>query len=372
MTFQKATDGYEGWLGGYGELDAKSLERKHAKMRDAADPFGFFRGSYYRWAQLWPKVCGDLAAAPAVLAVGDLHVENFGTWRDGDGRLCWGVNDFDEADELSYANDLVRLAASVLFARESPKPGGLDRVKFKPACAAVLAGYDDTLRAGGDPFVLEERHAGLRALALALPSDTDPVKFWAKETEVLKNPIAEPPEAARAALTASLPWAGLTPQFRLRRPVGVGSLGKMRYVALAQWGGGWVARDAKMVTPPATAWAAGESRPPRGAEAAAKAVRSPDPFYRVGPQWVTRRVAPHCSRVELGDGGTAEQATELLRSMGAEAANVHLGSAKAEAIRGDLAGRAAGWLADAARAMGAAVTADGAAWRGVTSPPATP
>ena len=360
MTFHKATAGYEDWLGGFGPLDAKGLVRKYEKMREAADPFGFFRGSYYRWAQLWPQVCGELAAAPAVLAVGDLHVENFGTWRDSDGRLCWGVNDFDEADELPYANDLVRLAASVLFARKSPKPGGLDLVKFKPACAAILAGYDSTLRAGGDPFVLEERHAALRALS----SEIDTVAFWEKETAVLHAPAADPPAAARAALTASLPWAELKPEYRLRRPVGVGSLGKTRYLALAQWGGGWVARDAKRVTPPATAWAAGESRPLRGAEAAAGAVRCHDPFYRVGPEWVTRRVAPHCSRVELGVGGTAEQATELLRSMGAEAANVHLGTAKAEAIRGDLASRAAGWLADAAKAMEDAVAADGAAWRG--------
>jgi len=35
-----------------------------------------------------------------VLAVGDLHVENFGTWRDAEGRLIWGVNDFDEAWRL--------------------------------------------------------------------------------------------------------------------------------------------------------------------------------------------------------------------------------------------------------------------------------
>ena len=45
--------------------------------------------------------------------VGDLHVENFGTWRDVEGRLVWGVNDFDEAYALPYTNDLVRLVASV-------------------------------------------------------------------------------------------------------------------------------------------------------------------------------------------------------------------------------------------------------------------
>src|SRR5260370_32652719 len=48
-----------------------------------------------------------------VLAVGDLHVENFGTWRDAEGRLTWGVNDFDEAYPLPYTIDLARLATSV-------------------------------------------------------------------------------------------------------------------------------------------------------------------------------------------------------------------------------------------------------------------
>ena len=39
--------------------------------------FPFFRATFYRWAQLYPEVCADCADAPEVLAVGDLHVENF-------------------------------------------------------------------------------------------------------------------------------------------------------------------------------------------------------------------------------------------------------------------------------------------------------
>ena len=54
--------------------------------------------------------------APRVLSVGDLHLENFGTWRDADGRLAWGVNDFDEAAVMPYVLDLVRLATSIQLA----------------------------------------------------------------------------------------------------------------------------------------------------------------------------------------------------------------------------------------------------------------
>ena len=78
--------------------------------------FPFLRATFYRWAQLWAKVCPDAAKAPAVLAVGDLHVENFGTWRDIEGRLIWGINDFDEVNYMPYTIDLVRLAASAHFA----------------------------------------------------------------------------------------------------------------------------------------------------------------------------------------------------------------------------------------------------------------
>src|SRR5580698_3129974 len=85
--------------------------RTHEQMKESF--FEFFRGTFYRWAQLWPSVCADLCAAPKVLAVGDLHINSFGTWRDAEGRLCWGVDDFDEAYPLAYTNDLVRLAASL-------------------------------------------------------------------------------------------------------------------------------------------------------------------------------------------------------------------------------------------------------------------
>jgi uncharacterized protein (DUF2252 family) len=68
-----------------------------------------------------------------VLAVGDLHLENFGTWRDGLGRLAWGINDFDEAYPLPYTHDLVRLATSAFLAVEQEHLC----IKQKAACQAV-------------------------------------------------------------------------------------------------------------------------------------------------------------------------------------------------------------------------------------------
>ena len=134
--------------------------------------FPFLRATFYRWMQIWPEVCPDLAKAPRVLAVGDLHVENFGTWRDLEGRLVWGVNDFDEAAVLPYTIDLVRLATSALFAIEE----GHLAVKPKDACASILQGYEESLAHGGRPYVLEEENAWLRQIATGVLRD--PVHFW--------------------------------------------------------------------------------------------------------------------------------------------------------------------------------------------------
>ena len=44
---------------------------------------------------------------------GDLHVENFGTYLNSDGRLIFDINDFDEAYVGRFTWDLQRFAASL-------------------------------------------------------------------------------------------------------------------------------------------------------------------------------------------------------------------------------------------------------------------
>ena len=80
MNVFNATADFEGWLAKRLPIVRQDISLKHQHMAEAAFPF--FRATFYRWLQLWPEVCPDLAKAPSVLAVGDLHIENFGTWRD--------------------------------------------------------------------------------------------------------------------------------------------------------------------------------------------------------------------------------------------------------------------------------------------------
>jgi aminoglycoside/choline kinase family phosphotransferase len=91
---------YERWLRKQCTVVERDLQLKHERTRKSA--FDFLRASYFHWARTIEQICPDLAHAPKALCVGDTHVENFGTWRDAQARLVWGINDFDEATTMPY------------------------------------------------------------------------------------------------------------------------------------------------------------------------------------------------------------------------------------------------------------------------------
>ena len=82
---ESVTASYEAWMRSCANILQSDLRSKHEQMKETT--FGFLRGTFYRWAELWPSVCSDLCSAPKVLAVGDLHVNSFGTWRDAEGMV---------------------------------------------------------------------------------------------------------------------------------------------------------------------------------------------------------------------------------------------------------------------------------------------
>jgi uncharacterized protein (DUF2252 family) len=356
MNIVKATARYEDWLRSHTSLVEADLRLKHKKMAEFVFPF--LRATFYRWVQIWPEVCPDLAKAPKILAVGDLHVENFGTWRDVEGRLIWGVNDFDEAANLSYANDLVRLAVSALLAVEEDRLA----VTGKDACAEILDGYTKSLAESGRPFVLEEGNKWLRSIALNELRDPD--RFW-KKMDALPSIRGEISPSAREALEHLLPYPGL--QYRLaRRVAGLGSLGHQRVVAIAEFHGGKIAREAKMLVPSSVFWAYDLSGPAEIWYQAllSRVVRCPDPFVQLRGRWIVRRLSPHCSRIELAVLPTNRDECRLLFSMGWETANIHLGNRDAvKGIRKHLSNQKSTWLYAAAREMVAAVKDDYQVWR---------
>jgi hypothetical protein len=356
MNVVKATRQYEDWLGRHTTLVKQDLRLKHSYMK--AELFPFLRATYYRWAQMWTEVCPELAKAPHVLGVGDLHVENFGTWRDVDGRLIWGVNDFDETHPMSYANDLVRLAVSghlAAFAGHLP-------LKEKDICDAILQGYREGIREKGRPFVLEEENKWLRKIAEN--ELRDPVHFWEKMNALptLKEDV---PVSAIDAIEHLMPAHDI--DYRIaHRVAGLGSLGRQRYVAIAEWHGGRIAREAKALVSSACYWANENSGPPEILYQAIidRAVRCPDPFVQLRGRWIVRRLSPHCSRIELAVLHAPGAEMRILHAMGWETANIHLGTKTArKPIMKHLAQQKAKWLHQASAVMREAVRADWETWK---------
>jgi hypothetical protein len=357
----EATESFERWIANQVQIVPGDLSLKHRHMAEAVFPF--LRATFYRWAQLWPEICRELSRGPQVLVVGDLHVENFGTWRDAEGRLVWGVNDFDEASTAAYAADLVRLTASAYLAIEDQHLV----VTRREAREAIESGYRDAIAKGGGPFVLAEKHSWLRKIASS--KLRDPIRFW-QRIEACPDFRGRLPRPIADLLCGCMPLKHPALEMKTRI-AGLGSLGHPRVLGLTQWLGGHIVREAKQLTRPAWIWAQREAGGTDARQVSLqqeliinRAVRIPDPHMHFLDGWVVRRLAPDCCHIDLCSLPEERDERRLLYAMGWDTANLHLGSAnQLPALKKDLAARKGRWLRDAAKAMAEATQEDWKLWR---------
>ena len=350
-TIHESARQYEDWLRGqlHGDVVQKDLAKKHDKMRKS--PFVFLRATFWRWAETILDVCPDLAGGTRVLAVGDIHIENFGTWRDVDGRLAWGVNDFDEAAEMPYVLDLVRLAASALLGREGRS------TTDEEICAAILYGYRQGLLAPR-PVVLDRDRLWLRELVLV--SEDERAKFWKKIGALKVKPA---PERYQKAIAVAMPEPRL-PIKIAQRSAGSGSLGRPRWVGTADWRGAPIVREAKALVTSAWYRAHGRSNQAvRVSEIANGRFRPLDPWYRIKNGLIVRRLSPNNRKIEIEKNESTLFTRDMLRAMGFELANVHLGTTdRRDAIKRDIEKRKRGWLTANARKASDATTREYQEW----------
>ena len=172
--------------------------------------------------------------------------------------------------------------------------GSLQVRASRPNCASARGGpqrpsLQATARASahrGRRSWTNTRRAFWRLVAI---TDREREEFW---REVAHYPKARPPGRVRRSLRKSLP-PGVTHVRFASRVKGGGSLGRARYVAIAEWNGGRILREAKAVVPSAWDWAHGAGRAKlHFLELSAGRFRSPDPSLTVERGFVIRRIAP--------------------------------------------------------------------------------
>lgn len=123
----------------------------------ASDPHAFYRGTaclfYADVTTDEDSFCDDRSGR--IWIHGDLHVENFGTYLNSDGRLVFDINDFDEAYLGRFTWDLQRFAASLaLVGWQKALPEEDVRRLIGRYVRSYLAQVDDYRRSDDDDYAL--------------------------------------------------------------------------------------------------------------------------------------------------------------------------------------------------------------------------
>ncbi|WP_085316678.1 DUF2252 domain-containing protein [Derxia lacustris] len=225
--------------------DPERLALKYAKMR--GDPFVFLRGSCHLFHDRMPQG-GVFASAPAAWACGDLHLENFGSYKADSRQVQFDINDFDEAALAPASWDLARLLTSL---RVGASGLGISAAETDVLCRAQLAAYRAALADGKAGWIDRDTADGQIGDLLADLRNRKRADYIGKRTETrdghlrlrTDNGKALPasPEQ-RGAVAAFLDrFAASQPEPRFyklidvaRRIAGTGSLGVERYVLLVR------------------------------------------------------------------------------------------------------------------------------------------
>jgi hypothetical protein len=344
MHAAKLIGAYEEWCDRAISSDPAARREKHTRM--AASAFAFLRGSYPVWLD---RFATDAAhdAPPVPLGVGDLHVENFGTWLAPAGE-AFGVNDYDETGPVPFTNDLVRLATSAVLAVRA----GHLRLGPKDIAQHLWAGYSAGRGSAAAVALSDETVPHVAAVAaMWRAAHPDARQFWNGIDALPEAPAGESPE----------PAPGFVPQKRRIRTAGLGGRDHLRIVLEGELGGERAAFERKPLAPTAASYLAGaEPKPdprPYASVLERQHERSPSlqAVVRVEGETIVRRLDPHRGRIEIADLPDRRDEHALLWTMGNCTAAHHGLSAATDGFAGELGARA---LERAATRMAAVVAED--------------
>ena len=331
--------------------DPQRLRLKLAAIR--TNPFAFFRGTcplFYSTLAL----DRSLLSSPMVLACGDLHLENFGSYK-GDNRLVYfDLNDFDESCVAPVALELVRFLTSILVAA---KPLKINSATASKMVASFIETYAANVISTKPRWIERSIATGpvkklLQSLKGRHRSDLIKQRTLRKAGKIRllidgqKTFTATSGDRARAesilsayASTQASP-AFFAPIDFARRIAGNGSLGLERYVALVRGDGnvdGQYLIDMKLANPSSLATNINVSQPRWRSEAErviaiqriAQAI-SPALLGSVGigkRSYLIKELQPSADRVNLAAlGGKSGALNEVVRTMAETTAWAHLRS----------------------------------------------
>lgn len=310
--------------------DAELLAMKYEKM--AESPFVFLRGACHLFYAALPEHA-LLHTAPLAWCCGDLHFENFGSYKGNNQQVYFDINDYDEGALAPLTWDILRLLTSLQCGAEALKVSKEEARKISMSC--VMA-YRDALLVGKALWVEKASAKGLvfelldslqkRSNQAFLDKRT--VRDGRKRRFNLANgkalPIKKADKKRVETFMAEFAAQQAKPKFYrvqdiARRIAGTGSLGVSRFEVLIRGDGspdGNQVLDLKIARPSALLPALaklGIQQPDLGSDAqrvvkVQKAMQSYDhaglQAVQLGDEgFLLRVLQPTEDRVEIGKGG---------------------------------------------------------------------
>ena len=155
--------------------DQELVQLKYKKMKE--NPFVFLRGSCHLFYEDWPSN-SPLNQAPLSWICGDLHLENFGSYK-GENRLTYfDINDFDESVLAPCTFDVTRLITSLFLAVDEIKSFSADPLAL---ATLFLNSYTTALSDGKARWIERDTAEGLVEALLNEVQDKNRAKFLDKK-----------------------------------------------------------------------------------------------------------------------------------------------------------------------------------------------
>ena len=225
--------------------EQERLQLKFQKMR--VDAFSFLRGTCHLFYNRLTEI-KLVKSAPIVWVCGDLHLENFGSYKGGNRLAYFDLNDFDEAALAPASWDLVRILTSLIVGADSLS---IRLPEAKKLCALFLNSYGSALSQGKAYWIENETAQGLIRDLLESLQSRQRARFIRTRTasqgpacalKIDGKKTLAVTEGQRAAVMAFMRrFAKTQPQPKFfqvldvaRRIAGTGTLGVQRYVILVE------------------------------------------------------------------------------------------------------------------------------------------
>jgi uncharacterized protein (DUF2252 family) len=163
------------------QRDPELVRKKYSKLAD--DAFSFFRGTCHLF---YHDLSNNLTTrtAPNVWICGDLHLENFGTYKGDSRQIYFGINDFDEGALAPCSWDLARLSTSIFLAADNLK---LEKVVAIGLVQSYLTSYSTALVTGENTVTIEEDMGGAIAELIDSLRHRKRVDLLNERTELVKD-----------------------------------------------------------------------------------------------------------------------------------------------------------------------------------------